>query len=155
MQLNRKFIVMATMAAIVTIAVAFTTPPPPESIYKNLKILPKDISKEKLDKIMSEFKNALGVKCSYCHAKSQDTTVHHPDFASDEKPEKEIARSMMKMTLKINKKFFEVKHPAFGETGLQISCVTCHHGEPHPEEPKEPEHGPGGTPPPPPVKDKQ
>jgi Photosynthetic reaction centre cytochrome C subunit len=149
---NRKFLVVACMAAVVTTAVAFTDPLPDDPLYKNLKVLPKDISKEKLDKIMFGFKDALGVKCSYCHAKSQDTTVRHPDFASDEKPEKEIARSMMKMTLKINKSFFEVKHPAFGEPGLQISCVTCHHGEPHPEEPKEPEHGPGpgGVPPPPP-----
>jgi len=39
---------------------------------------------------------------------------------------------------------------------MEISCVTCHHGEAHPEEPKEAEHGPGGTPPPPPPgKEKQ
>ena len=150
MKINRKFIVMAAMAAVVTTAVAFTAPPPDDHVFKNLKILPKDISHEKLDKIMHGFNNALGVKCNFCHARSQDTTVHHPDFASDEKPEKSIARSMMKMTLKINKKFFEAKHPAFGEPGMEISCVTCHHGQPHPEEPKETEHGPGGTPPPPP-----
>ena len=104
MKFNRKLIVMAAMAAVVTTAVAFTDPLFDEPIYQNLKVLPKDISKEKLDKIMFGFKDALGVKCSYCHAKSQDTTVRHPDFASDEKPEKEIARSMMKMTLIYRKK---------------------------------------------------
>ena len=147
---------MASMAAVVITAVAFTAPPADEPSFKNLKILPKDISHEKLDKIMHGFNTALGVKCSFCHARSQDTAVHHPDFASDEKPEKSIARSMMKMTLKINKKFFEVKHPAFGETGMEISCVTCHHGAAHPEEPKEAEQRPQGTPPPPPPgKEKQ
>jgi hypothetical protein len=40
---------------------------------------------------------------------------------------------MMKMSLKINKKFFKVKDPMFGEGNLNITCVTCHHGEAHPE----------------------
>ncbi len=52
---------------------------------------------------------------------------------------------MMKMTLRINKKFFQVKHPAFGEQ-MEISCVTCHHGQAHPEEAPEEEHK--QTPPP-------
>jgi len=136
MQINRKLIVMFSLAVIVTTAVAFTTPPDDNNGYKNLKILPKDINKETLNKVMHGFNDALGVKCGFCHAPSKDTTVHHPDFASDEKPEKEIARSMMKMTLKINKKFFGIKHPAFGEQ-MEITCVTCHHGEAHPEAPEE------------------
>ena len=133
MQLNRKCIVMVLMAAVVTTAVAFTAPPDDNNGYKNLKILPKDISHEKLDKVMHEFNTALGVKCGFCHAPSKDSTVRHPDFASDEKTEKEIARSMMKMTVKINKKFFSNKHPVFGES-MEVSCITCHHGEAHPEE---------------------
>ncbi|MEJ0082894.1 MAG: c-type cytochrome [Puia sp.] len=55
---------------------------------------------------MDHFKAALGVKCSFCHAPSKDTAQKWPDFASDDKPEKLIARKMMKMTSKINKKFF-------------------------------------------------
>ena len=138
MQLNRKFLVVAVMSVAVMMAVAFTTPPPPENGYKNLKILPKDISHEQLGKIMHGFNESLGVKCSFCHAASKDTSVHHPDFASDEKPEKEIARSMMKMTVKINKKFFEAKHAFIGDSTLTVTCITCHHGSPHPEE-----HGEG------------
>ena len=141
MKFNRTFIVIAAMTVVVTTAVAFTTPPDDNNGYKNLKILPKDISHEKLDKVMHEFNDALGVKCGFCHARSKDSTVRHPDFASDEKPEKDIARSMMKMTVKINKKFFGSKHPVFGES-MEVSCYTCHHGEAHPEEPKEKEHGP-------------
>jgi cytochrome c553 len=146
MQINRKFIVVAAMAITVTSAVAFTAPTPPDNGFKNLKILPKDITHEKLGKIMHEFNDALGVKCGFCHAPSQDTSNHHPDFASDAKPEKEIARSMMKMTVKINKKFFEAKHPAIGEAGLSVTCVTCHHGEAHPEEMKEEDRKQGPPP---------
>lgn len=149
MKINRKLIVMASMAVVVASAVAFTAPPAEDPGYKNLKILPKDISKEQLHKVMHGFNDALGVKCNFCHAPSKDTASKWPDFASDEKPEKNIAREMMKMTVKINKKFFGVKHPVFGEEGMEITCVTCHHGEAHPEEPKETEHGPGNPGPPP------
>ncbi|MFT3937141.1 MAG: c-type cytochrome [Chitinophagaceae bacterium] len=152
MKFNRKLIVMASLAALITTAVAFTKPAPADDNgFKNLKILPKDISHEQLGKIMHDFNNALGVKCNFCHAPNKDTSIHHPDFASDEKPEKEIARSMMKMTLKINKKFFSVKDASF-TSQLEITCATCHHGQAHPEEMKEEEHkpSPGGNPPPPP-----
>ncbi|MEP7278919.1 MAG: c-type cytochrome [Bacteroidota bacterium] len=137
MNINRKFMVMAGLAAVVTTAVAFTAPAPPENGFKNLKILPKDISQQQLEKIMHGFNSALGVKCNFCHAPSKDSAVRHPDFASDEKPEKRIARKMMKMTVKINKKFFEAKHPAIGDSSLVISCITCHHGNPHPDEASE------------------
>ena len=85
---------MAGMAAVVISAVAFTAPPADDNGFKNLKILPKDISHEKLGKIMHDFNDALGVKCNFCHAPSKDTANHHPDFASDDKPEKSIARQM-------------------------------------------------------------
>ena len=139
---------MAGMAAVVISAVAFTAPPADDNGFKNLKILPKDISHEKLGKIMHDFNDALGVKCNFCHAPSKDTAVHHPDFASDDKPEKSIARSMMKMTVKINKKFFNAGHVGIGDSTLTVTCATCHHGSPHPEA-----HAGGGEhqgPPPPP-----
>jgi Photosynthetic reaction centre cytochrome C subunit len=152
MTFNRKFLVVASMAAVVMTAVAFTSPAPapPADGFKNLKILDKDISNEKLHKIMRGFNDALGVKCNFCHAPSKDTAAKWPDFASDEKPEKNIARSMMKMTLKINKKFFEVKHPFIGDSTLTVTCITCHHGNPHPEGNSESEehmdHPPGPPP---------
>jgi len=92
--------------------------------------------KEDLDKVMDHFKTALGVKCSFCHAPSKDTAQKWPDFASDEKPEKQIARSMMKMTAKINKKFFKDNKNEQGVTVPAIQCMTCHRGSPHPEEHK-------------------
>ena len=149
MQFKRKLIVMAAMSAVVVSAVAFTAPPADDHGFKNLKILPKDISHEKLGKIMHGFNDALGVKCNFCHAPSKDTAQHHPDFASDDKPEKNIAREMMKMTVKINKKFFEAKHPAIGDSTLSVSCGTCHHGSPHPESREEGAGERQGPPPPP------
>ena len=82
---------------------------------------------------MHNFNDALGVKCNFCHAPSKEDEKKM-DFASDDKPEKSIARSMMKMTNRINKKFFHGKMK-LGDTDavLAVNCETCHHGEPHPE----------------------
>jgi hypothetical protein len=146
MNISRKITVMLSMTIVVIAAVAFTAPPPQDSDFKNLKILPRDISHEQLNHIMHGFNNALGVKCNFCHAPSKDTANHHPDFASDDKPEKEIARSMMKMTVKINNKFFGTKHAFIGDSTLTVTCVTCHHGQPHPEESNEGENMKGDRP---------
>jgi hypothetical protein len=101
------------------------TAAPEPGLYKNLKILPKDISKEALDKVMDGFKEALGVKCNHCHARSKEDPKKM-DFVSDEKEQKGWARSMMKMTAKINDKYFKT------EKGKQvvpaITCMTCHNG---------------------------
>jgi len=109
---------------------------PPDDGPKNLKVLPKKISGEDLHKIMDEWKTALGVKCNFCHAPAADTTSHHLDFASDAKPEKDIARHMYKMAGKINKKFFKEAKDDKGNSIAVVTCMTCHHGSPHPNEVK-------------------
>lgn len=132
MKINRKIRVLGTLTLIITVSVAAIKPPHQKDDFKNLKVLPKDISSKDLQKIMvDEFQDGLGVGCSYCHA--QEKVTLHLDYASDEKPEKEIARSMMLMTLDINKKYFGVEHPLIGDSVLTISCSSCHHGTPHPD----------------------
>jgi hypothetical protein len=82
---------------------------------------------------MDEFKAALGVKCNFCHVKQKDNP-NEWDFASDAKPEKTVARKMITMSNKINKKFFHGKAKYGQENAvMELHCVTCHHGEPHPE----------------------
>lgn len=99
---------------------------------RNLKVLPNDISREDLGKVMDGFKVALGVKCNFCHAASADDPKHM-DFASDAKPEKDMARDMMRMTAKINKKYFHIKDASNIKSVLAVSCFTCHNGTAHPE----------------------
>jgi len=99
----------------------------------NLKVLPKDISDKDLDKIMVEdFGEALGVNCAYCHV--EVNTEKKFDYASDAKPEKDSARSMMRMTLELNRKYFGHTQPVIGGSGMHITCYTCHHGNPVPKE---------------------
>jgi hypothetical protein len=100
--------------------------------FQNLKVLPKDISSKDLQGIMADdFEDGLGVSCGFCHASAAGG--HGLDFASDAKPEKEIARRMMRMTLDLNKKYFKVRKPRIGSNTLTITCATCHKGEPFPD----------------------
>jgi hypothetical protein len=85
--------------------------PPP--VPKNLKLLPA----EGLMDTMRAFRVGLGVQCDTCHVRG--------DFASDEKPEKEMARTMIVMTREINAKFPDGK--------THVTCFTCHRGSEHPK----------------------
>lgn len=128
----KKTITLSVLLSTVVMLSAFM--PQADEKPKNLKVLPKDISKDQLKEVMDGFKTALGVKCNFCHAARTDDPKKL-DFASDEKPEKETARNMMRMTMKINKKYF---HPIGskdkdGKALIAISCVTCHNGKEHPE----------------------
>src|SRR5580698_7205179 len=110
MKINRKLLLIAALAVPVNIAAATTTSTPPDEQYTNLKVLPKNIAPKDLKKIMiDDFEDGLGVGCNFCHAQGKE--VGELDFASDAKPEKNIAREMMRMTLGINKKYLKIKHP--------------------------------------------
>lgn len=105
---------------------AFINPKYPR--YKNLKILPQDITKEQMDSVMDHFSISLGVHCNYCHAKTEDNT--HLDFPSDAKGEKNIARKMMTMTTGINTTNFDIGPTLTAKP--MVTCYTCHHGQEQP-----------------------
>lgn len=88
--------------------------------FKNLKILPKDISKDSLMNLMEGYNKALGVKCNHCHTM---------DKSSDKKHEKEIARHMIKFTNELNAKEFA---PIGDQYKNAIECATCHRGSTKP-----------------------
>src|SRR5665213_1940113 len=125
-KLNRKLLVACSLSVTASaVAVLSAAESHPAPVYTNLKVLPKDISSRDLQGIMvDDFQDGLGVSCNYCHANSANG--HGLDFASDAKPEKEIARAMMRMTLGINKKYFKLKHPLIGNNALTVTCNTCH-----------------------------
>jgi cytochrome c553 len=136
MLLHKKFIVtVSLLSAVVFVATTAmkSSTVTDEPIFKNLKVLPKNISKEDLDKVMDGWRDALGVRCNFCHARNAET--NKMDMASDAKPEKEMARNMMKMTAKINEKYFKMdkddKEHGDAMTAA-ITCMTCHHGAAHP-----------------------
>jgi hypothetical protein len=104
-------------------------PPPPgggmqvPDKFTNLKILPKEISKDDLVHVMRAFSAGLGVRCDFCHVLSQE----QKDFSADTKPEKQMARVMMKMVHQLNTQDFNYKDAP------KATCFMCHHGEKKPQ----------------------
>lgn len=129
--MSKKLIVLVLLTAAVFVSVtAFKPKETPPGKWKNLKVLPQDISEDSLKAVMHFYSDALGVKCVFCHAMGDNG---RPDFASDERPEKDVARYMMKMTTDINKNYFNFKNVANADTIRTITCYTCHNGSAHPE----------------------
>ena len=127
--MKNKAVVILGLAAFVFIGIAASKPAGNKE--RNLKVLPKDISDADLDSVMEGYSKALNVNCDFCHAENKAKT--DIDYASDDKPEKDISRMMMKLTAAINKDYFDytIVYKA-GET-MAVSCYTCHDGFPRPE----------------------
>ncbi|UOE51955.1 c-type cytochrome [Mucilaginibacter sp. SMC90] len=131
MPVNKKLLVTLGLLSIVVFG-AMTTSKPQDEGFKNLKVLPKNISGENLHKVMEDWEHSLGVHCNFCHARNEETKKM--DWASDAKPEKAMARDMYKMMNKINEKYFHAKKDSLGmimQSG--VNCNTCHRGTAHPE----------------------
>ena len=129
--MNRnKIIVIAGISVFVMLAVAAVQAP--QQKERNLKVLPKDISDQKLDSIMESYNVALGVKCEFCHVKKK-IFPGDMDYAADTEPMKEEARKMMRMTIDINKNNFWYNKSDQPEYLKTVTCKTCHSGEPFPE----------------------
>jgi hypothetical protein len=101
-----------------------------ERRYKNLKVLPKNTTKKEMDSVMHHFTASLGVKCNFCHQFNAEQKAM--DFVSDANEHKDIARQMMKMTARLNRKYFDVKDSKSLDAKLEVTCYTCHNGKAHP-----------------------
>lgn len=159
MNLNKKLLaVIGLSSGVLFMAMSPATKKADEPKFKNLKVLPKNITGEEMHKTMEEWEHALGARCSFCHERNEQTKKM--DFASDAKPEKQMAREMYKMTQAINKKYFHSKKDSTGMVvESNVNCYSCHRGVSHPEiiraselpRAQRPEgQAPAGTPPPPP-----
>ncbi len=151
MPINRKLVVTLSLSSVVSFLALTSMAPPEKEGFKNLKVLPKNIPHEQLGKVMHEWSASLGVHCDFCHAPNKEGKGL--DFASDAKPEKDMARDMYKMMDKINQKYFAAKKDSLGMVMTSgVNCYSCHHGDSHPDVKLPEMHkgpgGPGGTPPP-------
>src|ERR1051325_4486901 len=126
--MKRPFLIILGFSLMISVSLAFTKDDPG---YKNLQILPKDITKEQMDSVMHHYASSLSVRCNFCHVRNDSTKTW--DFASDANPHKNKAREMMKMTDKINDDYFDVTGGKRTiTTQLMVTCYTCHHGSTDP-----------------------
>ncbi len=139
---KKKTTVVLFLAFFVALGIAAYNPPKEknsqltnsrDTLFKNLHILPKDIGKDSLDKVMHGFNDALGVKCFFCHVHEGNDFKAGWKFESDDKPEKNTARYMLKMTAGINTTYFNVDSSSRPDTIRAVTCVTCHRGISHPD----------------------
>ena len=82
----------------------------PQPKWKNLKVLPKNISKDSLDYLMEGYTSALSVKCNYCHA-SQKDNPSKLDFASDDKMLAKIKKDIINIVIpRVKAKYPKYNH---------------------------------------------
>jgi hypothetical protein len=93
-------------------------------------VLPRDISRDQLMAVMRAASTGLGVRCHYCHVArpgGNENSLADLDFKSDQKPEKETARTMMRMVQTINTDLL-ARLPERNDPPVNVPCVTCHRG---------------------------
>src|SRR5262245_31989084 len=100
--------------AILTIALALLSaqaaPQTAGDRYKSIQVL-RDIPSDQVIPTMAVIANSLGVTCAHCHV---------TDWASEDKPAKQKAREMIRLTQAINRDHFAGR--------LVVTCQTCHGG---------------------------
>lgn len=97
---------------------------------ENLQVLPKDWTGQRLSPVMRGFTRALGVRCSYCHVGEEGQPLSTYDFASDDNPNKDRAREMLRMLGSINDHLDKIEPSS--EPRVNMWCHTCHRGRPRP-----------------------
>jgi len=109
---------------------------------KNLKVLTPDVN---ILKVMQDVNAALGVQCTYCHVQG--------DFAADQNPKKETARTMFAMLKQITlnfpdsgNDFLKSRYLPFPEGKQYVTCYTCHQGSITPASNLPDWHGPPRAP---------
>ncbi|MEM6797693.1 MAG: c-type cytochrome, partial [Acidobacteriota bacterium] len=108
--------VLLAVAALAALALrvggeALPASPAAEEVYQNIQVL-RGTPSDQLVPSMEFITEALGVRCGHCHVGR--------DFANDEKPAKEKARKMMRLTAKMNRDRLA--------TSDRVTCYTCHRG---------------------------
>ncbi len=116
MRLKREHLVVVLVVAAATVG-AYALPPQPghrpspaqeqapqaqqpprrslvPDTFTNLQVLPRDIGKPELVRIMKGFSLTFDKNCSFCHVATDD--LSEADFAADEKETKKKARELLR-----------------------------------------------------------
>lgn len=101
----------------------------PEKL-ENMQVLPADWTGRRLSPVMRGFTRALGVRCSYCHVGEEGESLATYDFVSDDNPNKDRAREMLRLLGSVNDHLRKIE-PS-GDQRVNMWCDTCHRGRPKP-----------------------
>ena len=98
--------------------------------FENLRVLPKDITRDSLLNVMFGFADGLGVECGYCHSGGDPRTLIGVQFKADDKPTKVRARAMYTITAQVNALLRADTNARRSDAA--VTCLTCHRGLPDP-----------------------
>src|SRR3954462_11095223 len=106
----------------------------PAAPLQNLKVFPAGTTQAQILPTMRAFEGALQVECGYCHQwEGQGNPTNN--FAADVKPQKEIARAMIRMVDAANQQIqagVSATGVRTGDAVQKVTCATCHRGKPIP-----------------------
>jgi len=97
--------------------------------FHNLQVLPPNITHDELISTMRGIARSLGTRCNHCHVANAPDSAEEFNYASDAKPEKKVARTMLRMARDINAGYIT----KVNAHGLTLTCFTCHRGHTVPE----------------------
>ena len=100
--------------------------------FTNLQVLPQDIARDSLLRVMRGFSFALGVRCQYCHVGGDGIAFEGVRFADDDDEDKRKARYMLRMVAQLNDEMLPGL-PNRDMPGVRVQCVTCHGGLARPQ----------------------
>lgn len=83
--------------------------------FKNVQVL-TDVPPAQMNPSMHLIAGQLGVGCTYCHI--------WEEWDREDRPQKQVARRMMAMTIDLNRNLFGRR--------TVVTCYTCHRGKPIP-----------------------
>jgi hypothetical protein len=109
----------------------------PAAPLKNLQVFPKETTQAEILPVMRQFEAALQVECGHCHQWT-GPGVPTNDFSVDVKPQKDIARAMIRMVNEANMAIAPAVAKGDNKAADQvqkITCATCHRGSAVPQVP--------------------
>ncbi len=93
---------------------------PAEEVFENIQLFGKMPAGRIVRVMEMGFSRSLGVNCTHCHNPN--------DWASEEKPTKQIARDMMNLVGSINNNLLK-EIPNLESEQPAVNCTTCHRGQ--------------------------
>lgn len=116
----------------------------PEAKPVNLKVLAgQDLTISQVRDIMQNWTDEIGADCSTCHVRNPKVLISghgsRYNYADDSKQEKRTARVMYSMTEAINAQYIAT----VPNSGIPVTCGTCHRGHLSPEPFATPDAAPG------------
>jgi len=123
----RHWIIAVSLLSAACLAIQPRQEPKPLP-WKNLRVLPRDISRDDLTVTMRAWSQSLGVSCDHCHVQFAPSTPGgraRIDFTLDSKPQKAVTRGMLVMTRRMNTDYIA----NLARSGGTVTCYTCHRGK--------------------------